>query len=189
MSTPVPPLGVKKPSSPPTAISAAPAASSRLRPKRSPTTPNDSSSSVTGTRNASEIQVSVVDVVCRSWLMKPLMTAGMDRPIWAMATAAAAATRVPRRSSTGVAGPEGATVSLTIVKQTTPKTRCTGSLTIAGRGLLPGFFVCGARWWVTFDPALEQGATAQFERVLQFAGLAVGKQREHALLQRGHLRP
>ena len=32
-------------------------------------TPKDSSSTVTGTMNASETQVSVVDEMCRSWLM------------------------------------------------------------------------------------------------------------------------
>ncbi len=70
-------------------------ASNRLRPNRSPTTPKLSSSKVTGTRKASETQVSWVEVVARSWLIEPLITAGMDRPIWATATAAAAASRVP----------------------------------------------------------------------------------------------
>ena len=97
-STPTPLEGVKNPMSPPTIISAAPMASSRLRPNRSPTTPKESSSSVTGTRKASEIHVSWVEDVPRSWLMKPLMTAGIDRPIWATATAPAAANKVPRLS-------------------------------------------------------------------------------------------
>ena len=97
-STPTPLDGVKNPIRPPRTISAAPMASSRLRPNRSPTTPKDSSSSVTGTRKASDTQVSCVEDGPRSWLMKPLMTAGIDRPIWATATAPAAANRVPRLS-------------------------------------------------------------------------------------------
>ena len=54
---------------------------------------------------------------------KPLMTAGMDKPIWAMATAPAAATNVPRLSFRGAGeGPVVAAVSLMVVKQITKET-------------------------------------------------------------------
>ncbi len=68
-STPTPSEGVKKPSRPPMITRPEPMASSRLRPNRSPTTPKESSNRVTGTRKASETQVSVVDESPRSWLM------------------------------------------------------------------------------------------------------------------------
>ena len=87
--------GVRKPSSAPSVIRAAPVASSRLRPNRSPTTPKLSSSSVIGTKKASEIQVSWVEVVPRSCWNIPLRTAGIDSPICATATAKAADTSVP----------------------------------------------------------------------------------------------
>ena len=61
--------------------------SSRLRPNRSPITPNVSSSRLTGTRNASEIQVSWEDEVPRSCWNRPLSTAGMASPIWPTHTA------------------------------------------------------------------------------------------------------
>ena len=68
-STATPSDGVRNPMSPPTAISPAPMASSRFRPKRSPPTPKLSSKMVTGTRKASETQVSWVELVPRSRLM------------------------------------------------------------------------------------------------------------------------
>src|SRR5581483_7266043 len=63
--------GVSRATPSPTASSAAPMTSSRLRPNRSPTTPNVSSSRVTGTRKASEIQVSWEEEVPRSFWNKP----------------------------------------------------------------------------------------------------------------------
>src|SRR5581483_1152573 len=58
--------------------------------------PKVSSSSVTGTRKASEIQVSWDDVVPRSSWNRPLRTAGMASATCATQTASAAAASVPR---------------------------------------------------------------------------------------------
>ncbi len=70
-----------------TAISALPPMRRRLRPNMSPTTPQVSSSRLTGTRNASDIQVSWDDVVPRSCWNRPLSTAGIASPIWPTHTA------------------------------------------------------------------------------------------------------
>ena len=72
--------------------------SSRLRPNRSPSTPNVSSSNVTGTRKASEIQVSWEEEVPRSFWNRPCSTAGMASASWATPTDKAAANSVPRVS-------------------------------------------------------------------------------------------
>ncbi len=93
--------GVSTAISSPTASSSAPPTSSRLRPNRSPSTPKVSSSRVTGTRKASEIQVSCEDVVPRSCWNSPLSTAGMARATWARQTPSAAATSVPVVSCRG----------------------------------------------------------------------------------------
>jgi hypothetical protein len=87
--------GVSTLISSPTAMSRLPPMSSRLRPNRSPSTPQVSSSRATGTRKASEIHVSCEEVVCRSSWNSPLSTAGMASPTWATSTARAVATRVP----------------------------------------------------------------------------------------------
>ena len=58
VSVEAPAPGVRTLANSPTAISALPPMSSRLRPNRSPITPQVSSSRLTGTRNASDIQVS-----------------------------------------------------------------------------------------------------------------------------------
>ena len=73
--------------------------SSRLRPNRSPSTPKVSSNSVTGTRKASEIQVSCDELVPRSCWNSPLRTAGMASATCPTHTASAAATSVPVRQT------------------------------------------------------------------------------------------
>ncbi len=87
----VPKPGVSRATPSPTASIAAPIISSRLRPNRSPTTPNVSSSRVTGTRNASEIQTSWDDEVPRSFWNRPCSTAGIASASWATPTARAPA--------------------------------------------------------------------------------------------------
>ena len=82
--------GVSSATPSPTASMTAPMIISRLRPNRSPSTPNVSSSKVTGTRKASEIQVSWEDEGTRSFWNKPCSTAGIASASWATATASAA---------------------------------------------------------------------------------------------------
>ncbi len=65
----------------PTASSEAPPTSSRLRPKRSPSSPKVNSRTATGSRNASEIQVSWEPTGFRSDWNRPLRVAGIARPI------------------------------------------------------------------------------------------------------------
>ena len=102
--------GVRKLISCPAMSRTVPPTSRRLRPNRSPSTPKVSSSRATGTRNASEIQVSWVAVVPRSCWKSPFRTAGMASATWATQTATHAAMRVPRVSRCGWAG-AGLTVS------------------------------------------------------------------------------
>ena len=87
--------GVRTETSSPAARISAPPTSSRLRPKRSPSTPNVSSKSTTGTRNASEIQVSCEELVPRSSWNRPLSTAGIASATCPTATAIAEAISVP----------------------------------------------------------------------------------------------
>ena len=90
----VPTPGVRTLTNSPTASSTLPPISSRLRPNRSPRTPHVSSSSATGTRNASEIQVSWDAVVPRSCWNSPLSTAGIASPTCPAHAARAVATVV-----------------------------------------------------------------------------------------------
>ena len=93
----LPPIGVDTPMAMPAASMSAPPTSSRLRPKRSPSTPKVSSRTQTGTRNASDIQVSWAELVARSCWKSPLSTAGIASAIWATQTASTAAISVPAR--------------------------------------------------------------------------------------------
>src|SRR5689334_2426442 len=93
----LPPAGVDTPMARPTATMSAPPTSSRLRPKRSPSTPKVSSRTQTGTRNASDIQVSWAELVARSCWKSPLSTAGIASAICATTTASTAAISVPAR--------------------------------------------------------------------------------------------
>ncbi len=91
--------GVKMAIDSPIASTSAPPTNSRLRPKRSPSTPKLSSSTQTGTRKASEIQVSCAELVPRSCWNKPFSTAGLASAICARQTASTAAIRVPGRKT------------------------------------------------------------------------------------------
>jgi hypothetical protein len=94
--------GVSSATPSPAASMAEPMIISRLRPNRSPSTPHESSSRVTGTRKAAEIQVSWEDEVPRSFWNRPWSTAGMAIATWATKTASTAAPRVPRVSRCSV---------------------------------------------------------------------------------------
>ena len=78
--------------------SAAPPMSRRLRPNRSPSTPQVSSSTVIGSSEQSDIQVSWEPVGLKTSWNVPLRVAGMARPICARQTANRAAAIVPARS-------------------------------------------------------------------------------------------
>ncbi len=118
-----PDVGVRNAITHPIAMSTPPAASSRLRPNRSPITPKVSSNRVTGTRNASEIQVSWVEDVPRSSWNSPLSTAGSESPIWATATAVAAAISVPGVSRSGRAVSPAVSVGTVFVVIVGPSSR------------------------------------------------------------------
>ncbi|CCH88412.1 protein of unknown function [Modestobacter italicus] len=86
-----------------------PAACSRRRPKRSPSTPKVSSKTTTAIMNAAVIQVSCDPVVCSSVWNRPLSDAGMALATCATKTATQAAARVPAtRAGRAVAGAPGA---------------------------------------------------------------------------------
>ena len=97
----VPAPGTSTLTSSPITISPLPPISSRLRPNRSPSTPKVSSSRATGTRNASEIQVSWDEVGPRSCWNEPLSTAGIASPTCPTQTATDVAMTVARVSAAG----------------------------------------------------------------------------------------
>lgn len=82
----------------PTARSAAPPTSGRLRPKRSPDTPKPNPRAATGSMKASVIHVGWAEDGARSCWISPLMSEGTDRAICARHTARTTAARVPGAS-------------------------------------------------------------------------------------------